>query len=74
MGKSIRSKIKKKHRARKRLLAKPADQVQKALMAVRVGALDPAEAPGAWHAHALQTDAAPAMCSCHGLDADRVRS
>jgi hypothetical protein len=45
MGKSIRSKIKKKHRARKRMLGAEADKLQKALMAVRNGALDAAEAP-----------------------------
>lgn len=45
MGKSVRSKIKKHHRAIKRRELKPVVTIEKALMSVRVGALDPAMAP-----------------------------
>ena len=47
MGKSVRSKIKKKHRAAQRVKLKPEDDIAKAMFSVRSGALDPAFAPGA---------------------------
>ena len=45
MGKSIRSKVKKKHRAVKRVQLKPIVTIEKALMSVRCGGLDAAMAP-----------------------------
>ena len=47
MGKSIRSKIKKKYRSQKRLEQAPLERTKRALQAVRLGALPAELAPGA---------------------------
>ena len=47
MGKSIRSKIKKKYRSQKRLEQAPLERTKRALQSVRLGALPAELAPGA---------------------------